>query len=96
MKTNDSLPNTPIAITIDITKIIPYSLKNKKTNDSLPISILKPLISSLSPSNKSKGARFVSIKDIIIHKLVHIINSSKPVSISLFSMNPLSRVKMIK
>lgn len=52
-----------IIIIINIT--IPYSLKNKNTNEILPISILNPLINSLSPSIKSKGARFVSIKEII-------------------------------
>ncbi len=43
-------------------KIIPYSPKNNKTNPILLISILNPLISSLSPSAKSKGARLVSDK----------------------------------
>ena len=43
-------------------KIIPYSPKKRSTNPTLPISILNPLISSLSPSAKSKGARFVSDK----------------------------------
>ena len=55
----------------DRTIIIPYSLKNRKTNDSLPISILNPLISSLSPSNKSKGARLVSIKESRNHNTNH-------------------------
>ena len=41
---------------------MPYSPKNKRTNPTLPISILNPLISSLSPSAKSKGARLVSDK----------------------------------
>lgn len=58
--------------TRDIIIIMPYSLKNKNTNINLPISTLKPLISSLSPSNRSKGARFVSIKEsksqIPLHK----------------------------
>lgn len=44
------------------TKIIPYSPKKRRTNPTLPISILNPLISSLSPSAKSKGARLVSDK----------------------------------
>lgn len=43
-------------------KIIPYSPKKRRTNPTLPISILNPLISSLSPSAKSKGARLVSDK----------------------------------
>lgn len=52
-------------------KIIPYSLKKIKTKSKPPISILNPLISSLSPSNKSKGARLVSIKETKIHKVIH-------------------------
>lgn len=44
------------------TKIIPYSPKKRSTNPTLPISMLNPLISSLSPSAKSKGARLVSDK----------------------------------
>jgi len=44
------------------TKIIPYSPKKRSTKPTLPISILNPLISSLSPSAKSKGARLVSDK----------------------------------
>lgn len=44
------------------TKIIPYSPRNNKTNPTLPISMLNPLINSLSPSAKSKGARLVSDK----------------------------------
>jgi hypothetical protein len=47
----------------DITIIIPYSLKKRKINNRLLISILNPLISSLSPSSRSKGARFVSIRE---------------------------------
>jgi len=39
---------------------IPYSLKNKSTNATLENSVLKPLTNSLSPSDKSKGARFNS------------------------------------
>jgi hypothetical protein len=41
-------------------KIIPYSAKNKRTKPADPYSILNPEISSLSPSLKSNGARFVS------------------------------------
>jgi hypothetical protein len=53
-----------------IIKIIPYSLKKIKTNNKPPISTLNPLISSLSPSNKSKGARLVSIKETRVHKTI--------------------------
>lgn len=45
--------------------IIPYSLKNNRTNDTLENSVLNPLTSSLSPSAKSKGARLSSPKTII-------------------------------
>jgi len=57
-------------------RIKPYSLKNKNTNNKLLISILNPLISSLSPSNKSKGARFLSNKHTILHNLHQIQNIS--------------------
>lgn len=49
-------------------KIIPYSLKKIKINPNLPNSKLKPLINSLSPSAKSKGARFISATQQIHHK----------------------------
>lgn len=49
----------------DKKRIIPYSPKNKKTKPDLPNSILNPLINSLSPSAKSKGARLVSEITII-------------------------------
>jgi hypothetical protein len=48
-------------------KIIPYSPKKRSTKPTLPISMLNPLISSLSPSAKSNGARFVSDKIKINH-----------------------------
>jgi len=57
---------------ITIAAIIPYSLKNKRTKRELPISTLKPLMSSLSPSKRSKGARFLSTKDIRSHRKIHI------------------------
>lgn len=40
--------------------IDPYSDKNNNTNPTLEYSVLNPLTNSLSPSEKSKGARFVS------------------------------------
>jgi hypothetical protein len=40
--------------------IIPYSARNKRVNGPLEYSTLKPLISSDSPSLKSRGARLVS------------------------------------
>jgi hypothetical protein len=43
-------------------KIIPYSAKNKNVNVIAPNSMLKPEINSLSPSEKSKGARLVSAR----------------------------------
>jgi hypothetical protein len=39
----------------------PYSLRKSNTNPILLYSTLKPLTSSLSPSAKSKGARFSSL-----------------------------------
>lgn len=43
-----------------------YSDKKNKMNPDLPYSILNPEINSLSPSEKSKGARLVSeINEII-------------------------------
>lgn len=41
-------------------KMAPYSPKKRRVNPPAPYSILKPLISSLSPSAKSKGARLDS------------------------------------
>jgi hypothetical protein len=38
----------------------PYSNKNNRVNPPPPYSILNPEISSLSPSLKSNGARFLS------------------------------------
>jgi len=61
------------------TTIIPYSLKNKNTKVKLLISILNPLINSLSPSNKSKGARFVSMRERINQR----INQRKIISTSI-------------
>jgi len=49
--------------------IIPYSLKNKNTKVKLLISMLNPLINSLSPSNKSKGARLVSMRERINQRI---------------------------
>ena len=54
-------------VIIDRKIIIPYSPKNNNANFHLPYSVLKPLTSSDSPSAKSKGARFVSIKQLISH-----------------------------
>jgi len=48
-------------------RIDPYSARNKSTNLPLPYSTLNPLTSSLSPSAKSKGARFVSANKQINH-----------------------------
>jgi len=70
-------------VIIAITASIPYSLKNNKTKIDLPISKLKPLISSLSPSKRSKGARFLSIKEIISHVQAQRIKTSKLTNILL-------------
>lgn len=48
-------------------KIIPYSLINKIANKNLLYSMLNPETSSDSPSEKSKGVRFVSATHLIIH-----------------------------
>jgi len=48
--------------------IIPYSPKKIKMKFRLEYSTLKPLISSLSPSAKSKGARLHSVIQEIHHK----------------------------
>lgn len=54
-------------------KANPYSLRKRKTKSTLPSSMLNPLISSLSPSSRSKGARFLSIK----HSKAHLTNHTK-------------------
>lgn len=53
-------------INILINKIIEYSAKKIKANPPLLYSILNPDTNSDSPSEKSKGARFVSAKRMII------------------------------
>lgn len=53
------MPNSK-AITPLKSKIIPYSAIKISANPTAPYSILKPDTSSLSPSAKSKGVRFVS------------------------------------
>jgi len=62
--------------------IIPYSLKKIKTNKILLISMLNPLISSLSPSNRSKGARLVSIHIRNTHKIIQT-NETSSLNLSL-------------
>lgn len=51
----------------DISRILPYSAINRNANSPPPYSILNPETSSDSPSAKSKGARFVSARDLINH-----------------------------
>jgi len=48
-------------------KIIAYSLKKINTKPVDPYSILNPDTNSDSPSEKSKGVRFVSAKSITNH-----------------------------
>jgi len=62
---------------------------------SLPISILKPLINSLSPSKRSKGARFLSIKEMIIHKINQNVIISNSFSLKKI-LNPLDIIKKNK
>ena len=73
-------------------KIIPYSPKKRSTNPTLPISILNPLISSLSPSAKSKGARLVSDK---INKN-HIKKLKKQKNLKTEILNVLLKIKSLK
>jgi len=48
-------------------RILPYSAIKRKANKALPYSILNPETNSDSPSARSKGARLVSAKQIVIH-----------------------------
>jgi hypothetical protein len=75
--------------------IIPYSLKNKKINVVLLISILNPLISSLSPSRRSNGARLVSIKIISIQQMSQVRSISLVPVISDLRRNLLLIVMMV-
>lgn len=70
---------------------IPYSLRNKYTNIRLPISILNPLISSLSPSIRSNGARFLSIKDNKNHKDIQTASLSKEAALFMRRLNRLEK-----
>jgi len=85
----ENLKNNNLSIRLNRIKI-PYSLKNNKTKATLENSVLKPLTNSLSPSDKSNGARFnsqiiESVKGIIIRNKslrnmefsVNLFNSSK-------------------
>ena len=47
--------------------MLEYSEINKKANNDPPYSTLNPDTNSLSPSEKSKGERFVSAKQQEIH-----------------------------
>lgn len=55
------LKKNKIVVNKEKKSIIPYSLKKIKTNPTEEYSTLNPLINSLSPSAKSKGARLHSI-----------------------------------
>lgn len=50
-----------------IRSMFPYSERNKQVNSRAENSTLNPDTNSLSPSAKSKGARFVSAKQDINH-----------------------------
>jgi len=58
-------------------KIIAYSAKKIITNMPDPYSILKPDTNSDSPSEKSKGVRFVSAKHVINQIIIIGINIIK-------------------
>jgi len=49
-------------------RILPYSAIKRKAKRAPPYSILKPETSSDSPSARSKGARFVSARQVINQK----------------------------
>jgi len=93
---NPISPNTIKSVIIAITEIIPYSLKKIRTNMDLPISTLKPLISSLSPSKRSKGARLLSINESKIHIIIHVNNDSLLKKILLERENPFNLSKEIR
>jgi hypothetical protein len=50
--------------------IIEYSARKNKVKPLAPYSILKPEINSLSPSLKSKGARLVSLTNVITQIII--------------------------
>ena len=52
-----------------INKIAAYSPKNKRAKLEELYSVLKPDTNSDSPSAKSKGVRWLSLKQIINHKI---------------------------
>jgi len=52
---------------VHMNRILAISAKNNKPNLPELYSILKPETKSLSPSAKSKGARFVSERMVTIH-----------------------------
>jgi len=62
----------------------------------LPISTLKPLMSSLSPSKRSKGARLLSINESKIHIIIHVNNDSLLKKILLERENPFNLSKEIR
>lgn len=61
-----------------INKIERYSARKINTNETEPNSVLKPLTSSDSPSEKSKGERLVSARDDtkrrIMMKNINVVN----------------------
>lgn len=87
-----TVPDKTTSVTILITINIPYSLKNRYTNISLPISMLNPLISSLSPSNRSNGARFVSIRARISQITAQAIISSNLIKV-LIKLNLFTKMR---
>lgn len=64
------IPLVWLIITVTALKkiIIPYSAINNKANPTEAYSILKPETNSDSPSEKSKGVRFVSATQDNNHK----------------------------
>ena len=65
------LPPLPISVEniIQSDMICAYSERNKRTKPLPPYSILKPDTNSLSPSDKSNGARLVSASSTIMNAI---------------------------
>ena len=71
-KSNDAEVLNKILTRTDIKRIDIYSAKKIIKKDTDLNSVLKPLTNSDSPSEKSKGERFVSAKDEIKRRIITI------------------------
>lgn len=70
LKYKNPAPINNKADSILIKRIFKYSAINKNANLIPPYSTLNPDTNSDSPSAKSKGARFVSARVVINHKII--------------------------